>query len=440
MTKEKPFLSYLPGITFIGLAIICSPVVFSIMLDTSPTVRETALLWFFAASLLALGILFLTYATNKSVVITIWLTLASIAVSAAILEIGLRLILQPDENLLIYRAAPEMPNAFRLKSNLDFTTYIAKTPVTIRTSPGGLRIASESPAVDEEKVRIAFIGDSFTFGLWAQSAEKSFAHRVGDLLGRDEHATFNLGVPGYGIEDSLYHLKHHWDAIDPDIVVLSVYNGNDILDTYLGMGRYSVSPDGLLEFNREIAREKLPAAFRSDGFQLEQWLSEHLYTARAAARVVAAIARSQSAATDPPPASLPDHAMVTSDRFWSLQEYPGFAQEARRHTLARLLELVSYCVADKQRQLLIVAIPYQEQVVIPELFDSPYALGRPQSDFAAFSHANGVPYLDLQPHLSKLYAENKEPLYYHFDGHFNDAGHQATAVSIAQAIRLMMSD
>lgn len=438
MSIVTGFSRYIPGLTCIVLAIVCCPIVFPLLLETSLNIRETLLLWILAASLCGLGVLFLSYSTNKAVITSIWVSIAAIAVSAAVLEIGVRLILQPDENLLIYRAAPEIPDSFRLKPHLDFTTHIARTPVTIRTSADGLRIGSETLTGADSKVRIAFLGDSFTFGLWAGSAEKSFASRVGDLLGRDAYATYNLGVPGYGIEDSLYHLKHHWDAIDPDIVVLSFYNGNDFLDTYLGTDRYSVSPAGLLKFNGAIADEKIPADFRSDGFQLERWLSEHFYTARAAARVVAAIARTQSDTADPPPASLPDHAMVTSDRFWSLKEYPGFAQEARRQTLAHLLELVRYCTVDKKRQLLIVTVPYQEQVVIPELFDDPYSLSRPQSDVEAFSRANNVPYLDLQPHLSQLYAQNKKPLYYHFDGHFNDAGHQATAAEIARTIRLML--
>lgn len=425
------------GSLFIVIALAVSPIVFPRLLSTTLTPREAALLWALALAFGALGAALLYYRSDRNATGSIWLAVGSMAVSLAILEGGLRLMLQPDESLLLYRAAPQMPQTFSLKPDLDLTTHIAGNSVRIKTSGAGLRLPENMPPPSEGSVRIAFVGDSFTFGLWATSADNSFAHRTGALLGDEQYSIANLGVPGYGIEDSLLHLKHHWDALEPDIVVLSFYNGNDFLDTYLGTDRYRVSADGLLEFNDAVANDKIPPAFRATPFQLESWLKEHLFMAQAAARVLAVLTQAKNANQNPPPSALPDEPSLNSDVFWSQREYPAFADDAQRATLAQLNLLAQFVREQKQRPLLIVAVPYQEQVVIPDQFSQRYALSRPQSFIAAFCAANNIPYLDLQPALARRYALDSTPLYYHFDGHFNDHGHAAAAQAIAQQIRLM---
>jgi lysophospholipase L1-like esterase len=430
---------YLQPVICFTIAALCTPVVFPLLLPTSLTFRENAFLLLVSAAMFILGLLFLLNVKNKKKTALIWFYILALGlIPAVILEVGLRFVLKPAPSLLLYRTAPENTQAFRLKPNLDITTQIANTPVSILTSSRGLRISAAGKNEGPKTTRIAFVGDSFTFGLWADSAEKSFPSLVGEVLGADKYSTYNLGVPGYGIEDSLQQLKHHWTSINPDLVVLAIFNGNDFLDTFLGMERYSVRADGLLELNKPLVETKVPVEFRSPSFQLESWLYDNLYTARAAAQFLFTFRGSEQQSTSAVPTRLPELPLYSSSVIWSLKEYPDFAENARRITMEKIREFAEYCTETQAASLLIVTIPHFAQVLIPDHFPPRYIVSRPQSFVEEFARENEIPYLDLLPVFHGFHQLDETPLYYYFDGHFNSLGHRVTADAIAETIRTKM--
>lgn len=429
---------YLQPISCFTIAVLCTPIVFPLLLPTSLTFRENAFLLLISAAMFLLGLLFLLNVKNKKKITLIWFYILALGIPVVILEIGLRFVLKPAPSLLLYRTAPESTHAFRLKPNLDINTRFANMPVSILTSSRGLRISAASNIEGPKTTRIAFVGDSFTFGLWADSAEKSFPSLVGEILGADKYSTYNLGVPGYGIEDSLAQLKHHWTSINPDLVVLAVFNGNDFLDTFLGMERYSVRADGLLELNKSLVETKIPVEFRSPAFQLESWLYDNLYTARAGALFLSAFRKTEQQSTSSVPTRLPELPRYSSNEIWSLTEYPDFAENARRITMEKIKEFAEYCTETQAASLLIVTIPHFVQVLIPDRFPPRYIVSRPQSFVEEIAREREIPYLDLLPIFHSFHQLDDAPLYYYFDGHFNSLGHRVTADAIAETIKAKM--
>lgn len=66
--------------------------------------------------------------------------------------------------------------------------------------------------------RIAFLGDSFTFGIGIDQQE-TFPHLIEGLL--DETRSYNYGISGFGVDQMWMTLRHYAHAVDPDVVVVS---------------------------------------------------------------------------------------------------------------------------------------------------------------------------------------------------------------------------
>lgn len=87
---------------------------------------------------------------------------------------------------------------------------------------------------ERDSVRIVFLGDSFTGAVQVKYSE-SFVRKVRDNLSKviksKKIETINLGIGGYGIDQSLLTLTEEAFKYSPDIVIFLSYLGNDISDT-----------------------------------------------------------------------------------------------------------------------------------------------------------------------------------------------------------------
>lgn len=92
---------------------------------------------------------------------------------------------------------------------------------TIKTNAFGMR---DKEWVDSDQPTIAFIGDSFVWGADVEASE-----RFTDLIqSRMPGLQFrNLGVSGYGTDQTYLLLQRYWDTIKPDLVVLMYVGTND---------------------------------------------------------------------------------------------------------------------------------------------------------------------------------------------------------------------
>ena len=80
------------------------------------------------------------------------------------------------------------------------------------------------------KKRVLFLGDSFIMGL-TTTPDKTLPKELERLLGQD-YEVLNMGVYGYGPDQSLIQLRDESLSFDPDMVILSLFPSNDFDDIY----------------------------------------------------------------------------------------------------------------------------------------------------------------------------------------------------------------
>ena len=78
-----------------------------------------------------------------------------------------------------------------------------------------------------ESAEIITLGDSFTF-CHAVRAEDAAAAKIEEL---SHHTTYNLGVGGTGPYDYVEYLRNYGLKLKPRVVVMNLYEGNDLRDT-----------------------------------------------------------------------------------------------------------------------------------------------------------------------------------------------------------------
>ncbi|QDV09410.1 GDSL-like Lipase/Acylhydrolase [Planctomycetes bacterium Poly30] len=96
-----------------------------------------------------------------------------------------------------------------------------------RTNAAGWRDRERSPVREEGSVRLAAIGDSFTFGVGADDGER-FTELIEDELPKVD--VLNFGMNGFGTDQELEVLRHEVFDYRPDVVLCVSYLGNDLLD------------------------------------------------------------------------------------------------------------------------------------------------------------------------------------------------------------------
>jgi lysophospholipase L1-like esterase len=339
-------------------------------------------------------------------------------------EIFLRAIGYAPEELHLFRDNPNGTGSYRLRPNLNVVTRSGKS---IKTNSHGMRWR-EIPLVHPEvKKRIAFVGDSFTFGLWANTVEECFVSVFEHQLGPDKFEALNFGVPGFGFLDIELLLQEEVFPFRPDCVVLMSYNGNDFFDTYLGPDRYHVARNGVLSLNRKALEQKVPADLRRKGFKFQRSLLEHVYLLRLVnAGLKSALGPRSLKSREPAGADR----SYTSNLFWSQKHYPRFALDAKNSSLEALNRISQVC---KQNgiELRIAAIPSIEQVLYPEVLGEDYVREFPQEYLREFAEKNSLPFLDLLPGLSRDAREHGQELYDRVDGHFSNEGHRVVGTLLA---------
>jgi len=128
------------------------------------------------------------------------------------------------------------------------------------------------------QVRVAALGDSFTFG-YGVEAEEAWPARLSGRLSRRGEApaeVVNLGIGGYGTAQEVAWLAEQLESgLDPDLVIVGFYPGNDLSDSIRGLSARAARLDGKAG---EIPRAAPPPPSRS--LRVRRWLGRriHLYS------------------------------------------------------------------------------------------------------------------------------------------------------------------
>jgi len=331
-------------------------------------------------------------------------------------------------------------------------------PFVLRINASGQRGADLGPRHPQQR-RILFIGDSFTIGSSLREQDL-FVEQTGRLLNSaldKPLRVINGGVDGYNTFQELAYYHYYGKFLEPDIVVLCFYVGNDFRDNAVGTqrgrdlnpvlipqaltNRYKNTPDPFLRAtDRTLLRDPLsgtivpkPTWVWLDALQ-RQSLLMRLLGAR--------YARAKGKWTD----DLWLLDLETRYYFYEIGLY-----QRRDHPLLNLtqsltldcIEQMRYAVEADGAEFMVLILPSQNQVDpahwrqtlslldVEEENLGPLYLSHPNQVIGEFCASRQIAYLDLLESFST--ANRPSDLYLSIvqDLHFSPTGHRRAAAEIA---------
>jgi len=368
------------------------------------------------------------------------------------------------------------------RTGARFASTRTTTPeydVAIETNRAGFRDADSrgapSPASPGITLsRIAVLGDSFVFGSGV-ARENILTSRLSQSLSRANHPAdaWNFGVPGTGPFNDLYIWRDYARKIEPKIVVVALYAGNDASDALreskqahprlVTVARAKMLWYRLRAWWRNRRHASIDSPRVEDAHKAQGWnafgldnpaTEDALLTAAAERGVPADSVRTRLAAV---PDSLVADALAFRSNPFNLAEAVLDPDGLRHNLLLDTPEMnegwtqvevaltkLDHDVEKARAQLVLVCIPAAVQV------DSSYWWCRNlgfrfdarvltdtefQNRLATLAQREGLPLIDLLPVMR---AHPNERLYYEQDGHWNANGHAVAAEAIAEKIREMI--
>ncbi len=357
-------------------------------------------------------------------------------------EYALRAVMEETQPIL-YRYELDNQAIKRLNPSVRAVTRFNNQMVVSETNSHGMPWREVDVVRSSDAPRIAFVGDSFTFGFWAPDRESAFVGVVDQKLASRGYEILNFGIPGHGFWDSERLLRDEVLRFDPDLVVLASYNGNDFMDTWLQAERERRGYDGRLsglEVKSELITEDMQQGERIHkspelGDRLNRFV-RRLAIHKALVRV---------GLIDhhiPPPHR--DTELVMSEHvaafsYWSQRPYPEFAQEVAATSVQKLAD-IHELLCEQNIELLIISIPYVEQVYVTKPKGEYYDLAYPQQLVGDFAAGHNIPWLDLMGPLRELAAASDERLYAYDDDHWNAYGHRKAGELVSEWLSGMELD
>ena len=326
-----------------------------------------------------------------------------------------------------------------------------------RLAPGSLRFGFPANATGHyddpftskrtQPRRVAVIGDSFSIGAVPHALH--YTTLAEGLLGDTE--VMNLGISGIGPAEYEALLQHEALALQPDLVVVCLFAGNDL-------GAPEIRPTGLMGAlsevldRRDVLIHLVPARLARIAEEREQ-----LGTSRVA---ISQGAYDVPLAADATPAQLEAALPFLAD---PMLEQPTQAKDTfLRLELSRLRDiataedgvyrrLIARCarMRDEARpaRLAFVLIPDEFQVE-DALWSELTALGaepdlernRFQREVRSELERRGIPVVDLLPLLraAQPLSDGRLHVYHLNDTHFNARGNRIAAEALAELVRTLL--
>jgi lysophospholipase L1-like esterase len=335
----------------------------------------------------------------------------------------------PAALLPILRANPHGTGSYRMKPGFDAGVRVGTREVRVRTNRFGMRWREVEPQKAAGQRRVAFLGDSFTFGCWASSLEESLVGVFEQSVSPRLWEVLNFGIGGFGPADSELQLREDVLGFDPDFVILVFFNGNDFRDGYLGLDKASVA-DGTARLLDDVVRRKVPASDLPDDTTLATpTRARRALDGLASFRLLAPFMRLENLQLE-----FAVNRNFTMFGYWSQHPYPKVALDARDASLAAIGRMDAL-LRERGARLGIVTLPFLEQVYARERAGRDFDVAFPQLYVQAFARERGIPYIDLLPVFRERVARSNERLYLARDIHLNDAGHRLAGAAIADWFR-----
>lgn len=350
----------------------------------------------------------------------------SVTLSLVVAEVMVRWV-RPQPRLVITPEgfySPDPPGRYRLTPGYHGRIYNrAEYSNTIRINQQGLR-GGEIEERSAEGLRILTIGDSFVFGVGVEDTDTFTALLSERSSGPGiEVEGLNAGIPAFGVPDAESWLRRHGVDLEPDVVVLAIFLGNDLVDASPDREEILLV-DGLLVPSQSAAG-------------LKAWLyrHSHLYVA------IKGLLEQ--------PGLLPLRSRLGLGEPWKVrtlrEEFGVYKTSAERDlapAIAATDEALGRLVTLAQQEgfdLVSILIPSEIQVDPDRWTGGIGSLGfksdkydpeTPTRIFKALLEKHEIPTLDLGPFFAEGIA-NGEELYFRLDRHWTAAGHAMAAEELS---------
>lgn len=327
-----------------------------------------------------------------------------------------------SDPLLVYRLKPNYNAAYHQP---EFSIHEQTNGIGLRNEP----IGPKRPGV----LRILGLGDSFCYSNSVELKE-TFFKQLEDL-GRQgpggEVEVINAAVPAYSTVQEYRYLRRDGMRLDPDIVVLGFYVGNDFQDSYElfdSAGRPTIDVvEGELRANENFpsARyDRQERALRTATLSLRSFFSSHSELYVFLRERFGEVLWKMGLRNNPPP---PDFCA----------RVPSAAMEAGWARTRGVLDSVAVLCSSHNVRLLVVLLPTQYQVH-PDLWThhfttfgldpGDYDLDRPQRLMREYCEQRGIEYVDVLPAM-RAHASSGH-LFYPIASYMTPSGHRLVAAAV----------
>jgi lysophospholipase L1-like esterase len=339
-------------------------------------------------------------------------------------EVAVRL-LRPQPVMTVSRGlyVPDPPRRYRLQPGFQGTvTNRVEFDSRVSINREGLR-GPEIGLKTRGTLRVLALGDSFTFGVGAQQRETYPARLQEILRSRGVRAeVLNAGVPGYGVPDEVAWFERWGRPLDPDLILVTVFIGNDLQDAVPGPKPMAV--DGALVVPGEKAGG------------LSRWLyyHSHLFVLLKSSSLGGSLRRLLGH---------PEPLETRQQREeFDLYEKNRSSEEVQGGAVATERAVAGLTAEAGRARIVAVLIPslvqvdprrWQANLKRFGLDPSRYDPSRPNRIFQEIFARYGVPVVDLTEPFAAAIAQGKR-IYYPIDQHLTPAGYRLTAETVAGAI------
>lgn len=348
----------------------------------------------------------------KLVAARIGLILASLALGAGIVELGVRAALD------LYRCDARVGWTFQRDRNGFKLNRLTKTLHRVRLNRHGFlgedRELEKPPGV----YRMLILGDSFTAGLHVAEPD-AFPARLEASLNakRADGARFeiiNAGVPGYSTAQELALFREIGWKHQPDLVVLTVYLGNDLANNSVRAHpcHYLVSVCGRPFYDMREGRLVALGEGKPMRVQSDHWADRLLGFSLVYRNLVR---RMPAAVSDEAPEGNVLYGIASGSR-----GFPSWVT-----TMELLIQIRDAVEVYRVPFLILIATPKPE--IIPAPTSDWYRALRVRLEQLLERHE--IRYIDPLQRLAESQKAGRSP-YYEKDHHWNEAGHEAAATSL----------
>jgi len=354
--------------------------------------------------------------------------------AAVALEVGVRLLhLEPDR---FWQADPLLGSIHVPGRSGWWTQEDREFVVPVEINSQGWRDVERPVAKPPGTMRVLLLGDSFTEGLQVP-LEEIYARRLEDRL-REALAApvevINTGISGFGTAGELLLLQSRGAEYRPDVVLLALYPGNDVMNNSPELEDTLVPQYGADGRPERIVSAKPERQARS-------WLGRLLARSQAYRYVRRRVVTGHPALASRlglggggkpvAPAAIPESYFVYAPD-------QGAWAAAWAHT-ERLLEQLDRTARDMGARLAVAVVAGRDEVypewwaevleTYPEMKARQWDVDAPRRRIAALCREKGIPVLELAPVMREQ--RQAEPLHFHRDGHWTAAGHRVAADAMA---------